>query len=515
MTNIVVCFIDPILKIGGMSPYYQVFLAGLKNAGNQVLAFIRNKAYIEEEIIAGIPESLLLKLKDFNPDLFIIFNNQFYDVSKYFDVPIIVYDVDNPKRISNEKRLKKNDRYRYLTIQKANVQLICDLMECHDLRVEYIPPFTGVTADDSVKRDINIAFCGDPCATTAFNQIKNFLLLNPDNYERQAAKEIYNEFIKAPFYPADELYDRLKIKANKRINFGDNTVFLINISGIKRMRHLSVVTDLGLEIRGQNWLNPSCLSMTFPELLFSYSSEPVNDLATTTVFYNRAKIGININNIQAWSGFSWRVADVMASNACLISDPAKDFANLGFDVPCFTSPAEAHDICENLLRDDNWRADLVAKNHEIINKNHRFINVLPIIEDVAGISLQSANTAGTLEVVRIESPALPKADRTKEMQSIDKKLSNMVNNEKAVINEIGKIKNHLQKTVVNPEQNIRENRLRFVYDHICYYRIQRGRFWLCKSLSWGKRRDKYRMKYKAVRDLIREARIFYRDLWRD
>ena len=61
----------------------------------------------------------------------------------------------------------------------------------------------------------------------------------------------------------------------------------------------------------------------------------------------------------------------------------------------------------------------------------------------------------------------------------------------------------------------RENRLRFVCDHVWHYRVQKWRFWLCKSLSWGKKRDKYRTKYKAVRDLIREARRYKRDIYSD
>ena len=73
--------------------------------------------------------------------------------------------------------------------------------------------------------------------------------------------------------------------------------------------------------------------------------------------------------------------------------------------------------------------------------------------------------------------------------------------------EISGIRNDLRKMTY-------ENHLRFADSHLWSLRFTKWRFWLCKSLSWGKRRDKYRMKYKAVRDLLRKTQIFYSDLWR-
>jgi len=79
-------------------------------------------------------------------------------------------------------------------------------------------------------------------------------------------------------------------------------------------------------------------------------------------------------------------------------------------------------------------------------------------------------------------------------------------------NELSKIKNELLTTA---EQNLNESRLRFVCDHIWYFRWLKWRFWLCKCLSWGQRRDKYRAKYEAVRDLLRKAKIYVSDLCRN
>ena len=84
------------------------------------------------------------------------------------------------------------------------------------------------------------------------------------------------------------------------------------------------------------------------------------------------------------------------------------------------------------------------------------------------------------------------------------------------INQWQKESSKIQNTfLATAEQNLNENRLCFVCDHIWYFRWMKWRFYFCKCLSYGKRRGKYRAKYKAVRDLIRKAKIYVSDLWRN
>ena len=116
MANIVVAIYNPLIRQGGMYPYFETFLNGLKDFGNNVLCF--EKTSLDKELDMDVPEVLLEKIRDFKPDLFIFFNNQFWDVTKYFDVPIIIYDVDSPNAFCNLEKLKKNKRYKYFTYYK-------------------------------------------------------------------------------------------------------------------------------------------------------------------------------------------------------------------------------------------------------------------------------------------------------------------------------------------------------------------------------------------------------------
>ena len=61
-----------------MPCFYESFISGLKAANNEVLVY---SIYQWNKIGKKCPEILLNRIKEFGPDLFIFFNNAFYDVS--------------------------------------------------------------------------------------------------------------------------------------------------------------------------------------------------------------------------------------------------------------------------------------------------------------------------------------------------------------------------------------------------------------------------------------------------
>lgn len=400
MANIVVAIYNPLIRQNGMFPYFETFLAGLKDAGNNVLCF--EKIAAELEIKEPIPEHYLEKIRNFSPDLFILFNNQFWDVSEHFDVPIVIYDVDSPNVFCNLEKLKKNKRYKYLTIQKSSVNLIREILEEDSLDVEYMPPFTGVRAEECDQR-YNIGFCGSHWLWNDFHQIEDFLATNPTEEERLAAKAVYKAFSEDPFHSFSELYQRLNLNVKNKVQEGTLYYFSTRLSGLKRLRCLLQLADLGLEIRGYLWNQPLSTPLkAFPELLLSWSDEVVNNTLSTQRFYNSVKIGFNINHIQAKSGFSWRVCDILASNACLVSEATPDLLNLGFDVATYKTASEARDLCKHLLLNESLRSDYVAAAHDCIDKKFRFEVVLPLLEEFAGLSMRSEDT-GTLEISRVSN----------------------------------------------------------------------------------------------------------------
>lgn len=401
MANVVVALYNFLLRSGNpnaIPPFFEGFINGLKDAGNNVLCFQWNQPQIQLD--ETIPEKYLEKLKNFQPDIFILFNNQFWDITKHFDCPIIIYDVDSPNAYANIDLIKeKKERYKFIINQSSGIEFVKEKFNCDGKSIISIPPYTSIKAEDKeFKR--NIAFCGSNWFWTDFRSVYNFMNANPTKEDIQAARKVYDLYIQNPILTSEEIYEKYNIEAETKIKFDNLFFYALRVSGINRIQTLEAVSDLGLEIRGQYWLNNITL-LPFPELLFSYSSEPIHNIQDTADFYNSSKISINTKHIQAKSGFSWRVCDILASNACLVTQPASDLVKFGFNVPTFESPAEAREVCIKLLKNENMRKDIVEQSQAVINKNHRFEHILPQIEDFTGVKLHSDNE-GCLENIYLK-----------------------------------------------------------------------------------------------------------------
>ena len=424
MANIVIAMTNPLRRDGGIFPYIETFLNGLKKEGNSVLCF--EKLAIDNNINSTIPENYLHRLKEFDPDLFIFFNNQFWDITKYFDVPIIVYDIDSLNAYNNLSGLKNNGRYKYFCITRKEKDIIKAVINCSEKDICYIPPFSGVIAE-AQKIERNIGFCGSHWLWNNFNEVFDFIKNNPSAIDRDYAKVVWKQYIKNPYMALEDIYKENGLNATTQLRANDLHIFAARISGLKRVRYLLEIEDLGLEIRGQHWNNASCqILKAFPELLMSYSAEKVINTQTTANFYNSSKIGFCVNHIQANSGFSWRVCDILASNACLVTEAAPDLADFGFNIPTFESPVEAREQCKKLLDNENLRLDIVAIAKERIQKNYRFGNVLPIIENFVGINLHS-NSIGHLEFIRTDINNVKTTNDNNRLKGIKHFFSNILN----------------------------------------------------------------------------------------
>lgn len=399
MANIVVSWHNQILfaNKNARSCFYQAFIDGLKEAGNNILVF-ENLKFIKN-IDLDIPEIYYEKIIKFKPDLFIFFNNQFWDISKKFDIPIVIYDVDSPNVFCNLEKLKEEpDRYKYIVTQLTNIETIKERIGCKDKNIKYIQPFTNIK-NINKEQYINILFCGSPWLFPDFNDCMNFAQTNHTYFDSQMAIKVLSRFMDNPQKSTNDIYKELNLTPDiSRLNFENIQIATARLSGAKRLRYLNAIYDLGLEIRGYCW--NSFLLNAFPEVLLAYSNKPVYDTKTTEEFYNSGKIGFNTKHLQAKSGFSWRVCDILASNACLVTEECSDLNKLGFKVPTFSTPTEARECCIRILKNDNLRNDIVSFSHELIEKNHRFKSALPMIEDFLNINLHSSKE-GHIEICQV------------------------------------------------------------------------------------------------------------------
>ncbi len=379
-----------------MVPFYESFLDGLKKAGNDVLCF-QHKTF-DRQFQEAMPNSIRQKIIDFNPEICILFNNSFWDISHLVECPIVIYDTDSPALFANKDLIKQNiARFKFVVNQTHTFQTIKEYFSAQDSQIKYIPFFTELAYSNELPLDKNIVFLGTNWTWKGYDFLQPFVAENPDLNDRYYAQNVIKQFQDNPLKTPQEIYEENGYHAHQVIRFKNSNRAMVEISGLRRLQYLDAVADLGLEIRGNYW-NIQCMNY-FPRLLMAYNSKVTLTKEENENFYNSAKIAINTKHIQAVNGFSFRVCDILASNACLVTEKASDMEQLFKDVhiPSFTSPAEVREVCLRLLQNENERYEIVSRAHEVIEKNFRFKNVLEQLEDFLKMSLRT-NHEGNLEI---------------------------------------------------------------------------------------------------------------------
>lgn len=371
--------------------FYEGFIKGLQKNGNEVFAYISKEFNKNFDVI---PDELLAQIKDFNPDIIFLFNNAFYDISSYFECPILIYEVDSPLFYSNKENLKQNiTRYKFIVAQRESVEILKSEFNVLEKNI-LIAPFFSEVQNEAVEKKQNISFIGTKFITSPeLTPYAKFISQNPNENEIRKYKKLLETFMQEPFLSDEKLFDKLNVKSEKIKNNFRTKDIIFYISDYNRTKTLSCVSDLGLKIYGtKGWINNN---YNEPYLILNYDKTPIYTIQNNQDIYNSSKIGININHLQAKEGFSWRVCDIMASGACLVSEYKPDldkyFSKL--NLPTFKTPYEARALCKNLLKNENERLDIVGACNEIIDKNFRFKNVKDLIEDFFNISLSGTENS--------------------------------------------------------------------------------------------------------------------------
>lgn len=380
-----------------MPPFFQSFLEGLKAAGNEVRCFqtkkVTNRGF-EQEIPADMREMLL----DFNPELCILFNNSFWDISDLVDCPIVIYDVDSPLEWQLVEHLRENvDRYLFVYNQSASKQMLIEDFGTTEKQCRLIPFFSEIQANDTGQAKENIVFLGTNWLWRGYNFLNRFIRSNPSESDIEKAKAVLEQHVLEPLLPSHEIYYELGNQPHDRINFGDLRRCALEISGYRRIQVLSAVSDLGLKVYGAYWTIDAM--NYYPDVLSCVRSKKIWTKEENEQFYNSSRIALNTKHIHARDGFSFRTCDILASNACLVSETASDlktlFPNIG--IPMFDTPAQAREQCIKLLNNENMRRDIVCAAHEVIEERFRFRNVLDSLEDFTGVALRG-NGEGSLYI---------------------------------------------------------------------------------------------------------------------
>lgn len=383
-------------------PYVDSFVEGmiraLTRAGNEVLNIRVNDFYRNGKLVTS-RERMRKKIHSFKPDLVLSLNNaapypQFIDDT---DCPVACLAADSYAFFSNKETIRKHaERYYFFNFSNDTINTLKDWFpEAQANRNILFGHATDLQAED-IPQDIPVSFVGSMAnwnreLVAYFQRLPHIPVMN---YEDQNTAK--NSFFKLLDQFKDNPFMEVKGGAisGAPLQWGvpveASLIHLLTCQ--ERFKVLSQLSDLGLRLYGY----PHAYSevLLYNEKLFrcfDYTPSVTIDHSTHT--FNRSKVSLNLPHGHAQEGFSWRVCDILASNATLLSCRQPDLVSLSkgyVDLPMFESPAEARDLTIKLLRDPEWRKELSKGSQKMIEEKCRFEPKFKIMEEViSGLTLFS------------------------------------------------------------------------------------------------------------------------------
>lgn len=390
MAKILVAFFNAIedkKNPNALPLFYEAFIEGLDKFGNDIMLFSHKMFGLD---FGEIDENTKNAIVEFKPDICFIFNNSFYDISEIVNCPIVIYEVDSPRYFSNKLSIqKKPDRYLYFIYQEDSRITLVNDYGVKEKQIFYVPFFSEIHADSAVEQTTNICFIGSLFAATSMGSFKLFLDGHPTREEWGMMNKCIEHLRKHPQVTPTDLVYNYNITSELVAKSLNLPAMLMMLSREKRLKILGSVVDLGLDLYGTpNWKEEYYGNI---DLNMAYIDKSVYSIKHNQEIYNSSKIGISVSHLQAVSGFPWRIMDIMASNACLVSDYHGDFAKLFGDIPIpvYESESEAHEVCKCLLMDESRRKDIVLQCQEIINTKYRFKHLLSKLEQYSGVIMHT------------------------------------------------------------------------------------------------------------------------------
>lgn len=383
-----------------LEPYIEMFIKSLVANGNHVMSYIGNDIIKKNKKFKSWYRQLYTynEVKTFNPEIIFTFNNLIDErFLKNLDCKCYIIASDTPLYWHKKELLSKyKDKYRVLYFNNDFSNELEQIYKI-DFKNQLQIPYTTDLKAYPENQDKDITFCGNFC-TSQWYIIDNKLDLPLKSLEK--FEIIFHEMIqtyKENHTINDGLYEQY-YNLNKHKNIDKQQIekaLCLAFTNKTRIDLLSRISDLNLHIYTSKE-NFNIFNYDY-DLFTKCHFQNICSAKDNEKIYNQSKIALSLPHFQAKTGFSWRVCDIMASNAMLLSndnaDLKKQFGNI---IPTYKTSEELKKLCLYYLEHDDERIDIVNKAQEIINKKHRFINLLELLQQYTEIKLLNNETNGKL-----------------------------------------------------------------------------------------------------------------------
>jgi|LakMenE18May11ns_1017448.scaffolds.fasta_scaffold9867596_2 hypothetical protein len=341
MSKIIIFSFSPIYEDNQwqLLSFYEGFLEAFTKRGHVVRHIITNECNIDPWNGYNIPFSNKLatdtinKIKKFNPDLIISFNNSIINnIDKYVDCPIVIAEADRWMYFSNKPEIKKNvNRYHFFYFTKFGEKDFIENFGANKKKIFNIPLATNITNKSLIKKN-NINFIGS-------------------------------------LYDADFAQNKIEI---------NNAKYRLNIlDGLKELDPIIYT----------NYIPPSYKSLKgFISTKLVYKKNDVEEI------FNQSLISLNISHLQARNvGFSWRLLDIMASNSLLITETNFITKNLYkmSSKQLYQTPRDCFNKIKYFLKNKSAMTDLIFKQNEYVNRYARWNDKIKKIEEIFNLKVNN------------------------------------------------------------------------------------------------------------------------------
>lgn len=361
--------------------FYEGFINALTRNGNDVY-FMKANLFLDQEgkeqnFQINIKKNKVISyLKNLEPELIITFNNNITkDILDNTGCPVVFWSSESYDFLVSKDLIKKYEsRYLFLHFDDYIRNQFIDNLHVNPKNNITTLLSTDVRAK-KIKQDKNISFLGTLHGSNdEFDMLRKCLKTQKN---RDLVLELLERIENAPLNSIN--LAKLHSKTTK--------ISLMNtLSRYRRLTTLDALSDLDLHIYGgKKWLK---VFDTFPYLSLSYRDGCIYTIDEVSDLYNSSKISINAAHIHSVSNLSYRVPDIMASNAVLLN---KGKINKRYDpqglIPHFNSPSEAKDLAIKIIKNPNYRKNIVDYCHKIVEAKLRFEHRLKEIEEILPIKL--------------------------------------------------------------------------------------------------------------------------------